>query len=120
MPVKNFSPELLKVFEAGSKKVFEFDCGTEKAALRLRWRLHALRREMRKERHWLVPVAESVIISVKGPLLIASPPDLNIQDSLTKALIEQAPEVMDIPKTSVDPITGNVSGIDAYLNRKKP
>ena len=81
MPVKNFSPELLKVFEAGSKKAFEFDCQTEKDAFRLRWRLNALRREMRKERHWLTPVAEAVVISVKGTKLIARPPDTDIAEA---------------------------------------
>src|SRR5258708_20686006 len=98
MPVNNYSPELLKVFEAGSKKPFEFVCASEKSAIALRWRLHALRREMRKEKHWLLPVAESVIVTAKGNLLIVRPPDMDIAEDLKKALLEQAPEVMEMPK----------------------
>ena len=117
MPVKNFSPELLKVFEAGSKKAFEFDCQTEKDAFRLRWRLNALRREMRKERHWLTPVAEAVVISVKGTKLIARPPDTDIAEALTEALIAQAPEVMELEPVKLIP---RISPIEDYLKGKKP
>lgn len=112
MPVKNFSPTLLKIFEVGSKKPFEFDCKTEKGAKALRWRLHALRREMRKEKHWLVPVAESVIISVQGTKVVASPPDLLIEEELETALSEH---IVEEPK----PVERkNVSTLESYLKGK--
>lgn len=114
MPVKNFSPSLLKVFEAGSKKPgFEFDCGSEKAAYAFQWRLHNLRREMRKERHWLVPVAESVVVTIRGTKVIVQPPDIAIEDKLEKALKEQAPEVMELPKEVSKPAL--VPAIENYL-----
>lgn len=117
MPVKNYSPELLKVFEAGSKKPFEFVCASEKSAIALRWRLHALRREMRKEKHWLLPVAESVIVTAKGNLLIVRPPDMDIAEELKKALIEQAPEVMEMPKEISKQVSPDA--LETYLKRRQ-
>lgn len=123
MPVKNYSPELLKVFEAGSKKPFSFDCKTEKKAKALRWRLHALRREMRKERHWLTPVAESVILSIHGTSLVASPPDLEIEEDLRKALeserIEGEVYSTDPPPDSILIQESAKSAIETYLKEKK-
>lgn len=89
MSVKNYSPRLLEIFRLASEKEFIFDCKTIKSAMALRHRLHALRREMRKEKHWMVPAAEAVVISLKGTVLIAHPPDNQIDDELAKALKEQ-------------------------------
>lgn len=89
MSVKNYSPRLLGIFELASTKEFVFDCKTIKAAIALRHRLHALRREMRKEKHWLTPAAEAVVISLKGTVLVAHPPDNQIDDELEKELKKQ-------------------------------
>lgn len=123
MAVKNYSPELLKVFEAGAKKPFHFDCGSHEKAKALRWRLHALRREMRKEHHWLTSVAEGVIITVRknSPILIAQPPDLDIEESLVKALEEQAPEVISQHEkaTSFKIVKTAEDTVKDYLHPKK-
>lgn len=122
MPVKNYSPELLKVFEAGSKKPFEFDCKTPSKAKALRWRLHHLRREMRKEHHWLTPVAEGVILTIRDSFLIASPPDMEIEEELKKALEENriAGEkyITDVPPDSniIKSLT-QPSGVELYLQK---
>lgn len=120
--VKNYSPTLLKVFEAGSKPpYFRFECESEKAAKTLQWRLHNLRREMRKERHWLLPVAEGVVITAKGNLLIARPPDMDVEEQLKRALEQQAPEVMKDPP-ALQVIKPKSTGIEDYLkgNNKEP
>lgn len=90
MVVKNFSPELLKIYEIASQREFVFDCKSHKKALALRWRLHSLRRDMRKEKHWLTNIAEGVVISVRDTLLIARPPDFDIKSELQDALKEQS------------------------------
>jgi hypothetical protein len=98
MTVKNFSPELLNIFKVGSQKDFQFDCGSEKAAQALRARLHNLRREMRKERHWLTSVAEGVVISIprdKPTFIIAHPPDNDITPDLRKALLAHGVDEID-------------------------
>lgn len=89
MSVKNFSPRLLDIYKLASQKEFVFNCKTKKAATALRVRLHALRREMRKEKHWLTPVAEAVVISIRGNLLIAHPPDNQLEEELSEELKKQ-------------------------------
>lgn len=106
MPVTNYSPELLQLFELGSQKPFRFDCKTNKKAHAFRWRLHSLRREMRKENHWLAPVAEAVVISIEpdaktGTIICAHPPDESILGELQQALKEQGAKV--IAEAGLDP-----------------
>lgn len=88
-PVRSFSPTLLNIFKLGSQKEFTFDCKTEKKALALRARLNYLRRRLRDEKHWMLPVAEAVTLSIRGTFLIARPPDSEIENELQKALKEQ-------------------------------
>lgn len=87
--VKNYSPRLLDIYKFASVSVFTFNCGSEKKARALRHRLHALRRAMRRENHWLTPAAEGVIISQKGNEIIAHPPDNELESELEKALKAQ-------------------------------
>lgn len=89
MSVKNYNPKLLDIFKLASQKEFVFDCKFKKKAIALRARLHALRREMRKENHWLTPVAEAVVISIKGTKLIAHPPDSELEERLAVELKKQ-------------------------------
>jgi hypothetical protein len=117
MPVKNYSPELLKVFEIGSQKEFTFDCKSEKQAHAFRWRLHCLRREMRKEKHWLLPVAETVVLSIQGSHLIAHPPDYKIVPALRETIKEHGGEVnLTEPKEYKDKDSNE--GVSNYLGRK--
>lgn len=89
MRVKNYAPELLDIFKLGSQKEFRFDCKTKRKANALRARLHACRRRMREEKHWLLPAAEATVISLDGSTLIAHPPDSDLKQALAEALKEQ-------------------------------
>lgn len=92
MSVKNYSPRLLDIFKVACQREFKFDCKTPKKAIALRHRLHELRREMRKENHWLTPQAEAVVISIRKEnpsLLIAHPPDNELEQELETALKAQ-------------------------------
>lgn len=121
MAVKNYSPELLKVFEAGSKKPFHFDAGTHEKAKALRWRLHALRRDMRQERHWLLPLAEATIITVRknSSVVIVQPPDQDIEEALRKALNEQSPETEKQKSPELKVVPSAENAIKDYLGKKK-
>lgn len=88
-PVRSFSPTLLNIFKLGHEKEFTFDCKTEKKALALRARLNYLRRRLRDEKHWMLPIAEAVTISLRGTVLVARPPDSEIEKELNKALLDQ-------------------------------
>lgn len=89
MSVKNYSPRLVDIFKLAAEKEFRFDCKTEKKARALRARLHALRRAMRAENYWMQAAADRVVISIDGKFLVAHPPDVELEDELTKALREQ-------------------------------
>lgn len=89
MSVKNYSPRLLDIYKLASEKEFIFNCKTKRKALALRHRLHALRREMRKENHWLTPVAEMVVIKIRGTNIIAQPPDKELDETLELELKKQ-------------------------------
>lgn len=90
MSVKNYSPYLLDIFRLVSEKgEFKFECKDHKAAKALQARLYALRRAMRAENFWLLPVAEACNISVSDNLLTAHRPDQSIEEQLAKALKEQ-------------------------------
>lgn len=91
MSVKNYSPHLLDIFKLVSEKgEFKFDCKTKKAALALRARLHGLRRSMREEKHWLLPIAEACTISIINEGVIhAHRPDQHLETALQAALQEQ-------------------------------
>lgn len=91
MSVKNFSPHLLDIFKLVSEKgEFKFECKTRNGALALRARLHGLRKAMRLENHWLLPIAEACTISIIDESVIhAHRPDAELEDALQKALKEQ-------------------------------
>lgn len=108
MPVASYAPELLQIYELASQKPFRFDCGNNKKAHAFRWRLHSLRRAMREENHWLLPIAESVIISIEpdaktGTVVCAHPPDQTTLSDLQKALKEQGAELLAEAKLENEP-----------------
>lgn len=79
--VKGFSPLLLEAFREGSKDAFVLPCETIQQARHIRSLLHKLRKAMRDERHELLPLAESVIVSVSEnpPEVILRPIDKDVQ-----------------------------------------
>jgi len=91
MSVKNFSPYLLDIFKCVSEKgEFKFECKSNKAALALKARLYGLRKAMREEKHWLLPIAEACSISItNGKTIYAHRPDAELESALEKALKEQ-------------------------------
>jgi hypothetical protein len=98
MPVSSYAPELLELFCLAAQKRIVLELPNEKAAQTLRFRLHNLRKELRKERHELMNLANGVIFRVqKGEgeigLLIAAPADDEFLPELRKAGITvEAPE----------------------------
>lgn len=65
MPVSNYSPELIKLWELGAtEKGFKFNCKTNSKAHSFRWRLHSLRRAMREENHPSLEKAEQALLTI--------------------------------------------------------
>lgn len=98
MPVANYSPELLEVFRRGARETLEIRLPSRSDAVRLRFRLNNLRKDMRAEQHRLLPLAESVQLSVRDTpdgraSLIAHVADNEFRDALRSAGIEVEPEL---------------------------
>lgn len=98
MPVSSYAPELLELFRLAAQKRIVLKLPDEKTAFALRFRIHNLRKEMRKERHELMNLANGVIFRVReaedgAGLLIASPADDEFLPELREAGIKvEAPE----------------------------
>jgi len=106
MPTSSFAPELFELYKAGARKPILVPIQDKKRAIHLRFRLHNLRKEMRKEGHVLTTIANGVSFSITpdGDLLarpvddqfvnelraagitvevpVASAPSLNLSDTL--------------------------------------
>ena len=98
MPVSSYAAELLELFCLAAQKRVVLKLPDEKAAQTLRFRLHNLRKEMRKEKHELANIANGVIFRVRSGddgvgLLIAAPADDEFLPELHKAGVTvEAPE----------------------------
>jgi len=86
MPVSSFAPEFLEIFKSAAQEEILIPVGDEKRAIRLRFRLNMLRRDMRKEGHTLTTIANSVQFSItpEGDLMCA-PADASFLDAISKA-----------------------------------
>lgn len=64
MPVSSYAPEFLELFKLAAQKEQIVPLGDAKRAIRMRFRLNMLRRDMRKEEHSLTTIANSVQFSI--------------------------------------------------------
>ncbi len=104
MPVSSYAPEFLEVWRRGSINPIEIRLDSKKEAERLRFRLNNLRKEMRKEEHNDVPLANGVqlsIVELKNgeAILTAHPSDDKFLDAIRAAGIEvefEDPDDIDV------------------------
>jgi len=86
MPVSSFAPELLELFKRAAREEIIIPLEDEKAAIRLRARLHALRVAMRREDHSLTTIANSVQFTLSpGGNLCCTPVDNNFLEYIKAA-----------------------------------
>lgn len=97
-----FAPEFLAFMLRGAKNPVSITLGTENEAVRLRFRLHNMRRSMRKQQHPQSEEIENVSLHVKENVLTAQPKDQRFIEALVAAGItaEELPEqpVLDAPR----------------------
>lgn len=105
MPVNSYAPEFLELFKKAAREPVILKVGDKKKAIHLRFRFHNLRREMQREQHSLVSIANSVQFSITSDFnLKCYPADKDFLKYLREAGIEiQAPtissaEPMDKPE----------------------
>jgi len=89
MPVSSYAPELLELFKRAAQKEITLPINDEKRAMRLRFRLNMLRKDMRKVHHPLTTIANSVQFSItKDGGLKCSPADETFLEELRKVGIK--------------------------------
>lgn len=93
MPVSSYAPEFLEVWRRGSINPIEIKLDSKKEAERLRFRLNNLRKEMRKEEHDDVSLANGVQLSIVEldsgeAILTAHPSDDKFLEAIAAAGIE--------------------------------
>lgn len=89
MPTASYAAELFEIFRKGALERFEIKLPEAKGAFALRYRLNKLRAEMRKEKHYMLDVAEGVsfIIDKEQPnILICCPSDQTYLGSIRDAI----------------------------------
>ena len=120
--VSSFAPELLTVFHKASQEAIAIPVESKKAAERFRFRLHQLRRAMRREMHEWAAIAEGCQVTmhpadalkIEGPWLVAiGPADTNLLPALKKAGV--VVEEIDIPDHEGKMST---SAVEHYLDKK--
>lgn len=108
MPITSYAPELLELFKRASLTPILIELGDAKAAIRLRFRMNQLRKELRKEAHPLANISNSVQFQVtSNGDLIAKPVDHSYLDVLKKAGIVAT-------KTPVLPLADLPQAVDTF------
>jgi len=112
MPVNSFAPELMKLYMVAHEHEVILPFDTKKEATRFRFRCHDLRRNMRKESHDLVRIAEGVQFSIreteKGFCVVCGPSDDSFVEKLRAAGIkidEPSPALVEESPSEDDPLT---------------
>jgi len=103
MPVSSYAPELLELFKRAAQKEITLPINDEKRAMRLRFRLNMLRKDMRKAHHPLTTIANSVQFSItKDGDLKCSPADETFLEELRKAGIK-VDDLQEAPLADASP-----------------
>ena len=91
MPVHSYAPELLELLiRVGDGRRETIPLASEKVAHRLRFRLHNLRKEMRKENHPLLHTVERAKFKIQAnpPALVCFQSDTDFAEAIRAAGIE--------------------------------
>ena len=81
-PVASFDARLLELFRRAAAEPLRIELASSRAAHRLRFRLHALRKAMRREQHPMLALAEAVTIRLDEQVLTAGPVDADLTGAL--------------------------------------
>lgn len=86
-PVASFDARLLELFRRAAAEPVRVELPSHRAAHRLRFRLHSLRKSMRAESHPMLALAEAVTIRIDFDehVLIAGPADADFTPALAAA-----------------------------------
>lgn len=127
MPTSSYAPELFEIFRKASIEKFSLPLDTPNQAMSLRYRLNKLRSEMRKEKHFMLEVAESVsfVIEQQRPkVLICGPADLSYLDVIRKTIGPPSTEAVaaaeTLPHSGGPAPASQEEVLDAYFSTTGP
>lgn len=75
MPVANYANEMLELWKIGCEKTIPIEFNSEAKAIRFRFRMYCLRKDMRTESHHLLPFAEKCMIKLDKSTVVVCPVD---------------------------------------------
>lgn len=126
MPTSSYAPELFGIFQKAAVEKFELPLDSSKQAMSLRYRLNKLRSEMRKEKHYMLEVAEAVsfvIDSSRPTVLICGPVDVSYLQVIRKTIGEPSAEAIaaaeTLPKAGGSAPASQKAVLDDYFNLDK-
>lgn len=96
-PVSSFSEELMAALLKGCREKLTIPLGDEKAAMKLRHRIHELRSAMRKEDHPSATLVERAQLSVRDGNLVIFPKDSQFAAAIRRAGVAAKPLGDDDP-----------------------
>ena len=106
MPVANYAPEMLKLWQVACEENIELEFTTKAKAIRFRFRMYQLRKDMRKEKHFFLPFAEKCMIKLHENTCIICPVDDDFAEILRKQgiTIEEdiSGEIHEIPNEDTE------------------
>ena len=115
MPVANYAPELLQLLIHAAEAPVRIPLASKAQATSLRFRLHNLRKEMRKENHPNLRIVEGVQISLEEAVLIARPSDETFLEAIRAAGITVEEMDDNYSHTMAEPLPDTQEEAEAAL-----
>lgn len=134
MAVTSYAPEMLELFKKAAQDEVIVPLQSAKAAIHMRARLHNLRRDMRKERHPLMNLANGVQFSVtsEGDLR-AYPADVKYLSALRSAVakstatatetgiaLQESPINTNLPPANEEEVAAMQNVLSNFFEAKPP
>jgi hypothetical protein len=119
MPVSNFANEMLEIWKIGCTKSIPIEFKSEAKAIRFRFRMYMLRKDMRVENHHLLPFAEKCMIKVDKNKVVVCPVDDDFANILRQhgIIVDiENPNIFGNPEEDTDADSEAQKAVEAWRN----
>lgn len=118
--VASFAPELLALYREANDRAIEVKLESKEAAHRLQFRMHQLRKALRRELHELAPVAEGCMVKMferEGTwIVLVEPADSTLLDAINAAGVSVDPEDQEMARKHETELSHDA--LDHFLDSK--
>ena len=120
MSVANYANELLQLWEKGCEKAIPLEFENKAKAMRFRFRMNSLRKDMRKENHHLLPFAEKCMLKLRDNIVILCPVDDNFAEVIRRAGLNLDEEPMgDEPEVETERPSGSQVAVEKFKKEQE-